>query len=132
MVDDRERDVFEPEPSPEPEPVSTELEAFELTVSRVEPPRIDPPRVTEPEPRNADSQVAGGSVSARRAALVLYYLVLGHAAVLSVAVGGLLAVGRGRWTLGGKLLAAGAVLAAYVAYRYRHPPRLPGTRGRSR
>lgn len=118
--------ALDSEPEPRSEPLSPELEGFELTVSRVEPPLVDLPAVDEPTADAAgDAETSGPG---RQVALAVYYFVLGHAAVAAGGLGGVLAAGRGRVALGGRFLAAGVVLAAYAAHRYRNPPRPPRTR----
>lgn len=119
MLTDPCPDIVEPAP----EPVSPELDEFELRIPRVDTPRIDVPTVHVPT--HGRSGTTGGGTSALHDGLVLYYGILAHVVVLLWSLGGLFLAGRGQWMIGGKLLAAGVIIAIYTIYRYHHPPRLP-------
>lgn len=89
------------------DPYPPEYDGPTVEIPRVDPPDVDPPEATSEG--IADSPIA---------TLFVLHVVIWNAVLLLLSLGVLLIYFEQNWSTGPRLIAAGAVLALYGAYRW--------------
>lgn len=109
---------------PEEDPLPGEDNPGERLIEKYDPTIDASNQEKELPPETDDTDIAPET------ARLFWYLVgVFNVALLGVAIGAMLIVFRGRWTLGGQITLGGAILLAYGYYRFRkysHPDDEPG------